>query len=198
MNKKKKNFMVENIPSMELVDEERKRLSYRKEFFKVMRTTIYVLIVVAAIAVLIATLVLPMVQVTGDSMTPTLDDGDIILFVKTDNFDTGDLCGFYYQNKLLLKRVIGVPGDVIEIAEDGTVTVNGEIIDEPYVSEKALGECDVEFPYQVPENRFFVLGDHRISSIDSRSTAIGCIEDSQIIGRVIMRVWPLPKISFVR
>lgn len=197
MYRKKRRF-VENIPSMEDVIAERKRLSYRKEFFKVMRTTIYALIVVASIAVLIATLVLPMVQVTGDSMTPTLDDGDIILFVKTDNFDTGDLCGFYYQNKLLLKRVIGVPGDIIEIAEDGTVTVNGEVIDEPYVSEKALGECDVEFPYQVPENRFFVLGDHRISSIDSRSTAIGCIEDSQIIGKVIMRIWPFSKISLVR
>lgn len=197
MSKKKKAVRQVEIPSKEAVDAELKRLRYHKEFNRVLRTTIYALVVVASIAVLIATLVLPMVQVTGDSMTPTLDDGDVLLFVKTDNFDTGDLCGFYYQNKLLLKRVIGVPGDIIEIDSKGNVSVNGELIDEPYLTEKALGECDIEFPYQVPENRFFVLGDHRTTSIDSRSSAIGCIEESQIVGKVFMRIWPFSKISFV-
>lgn len=198
MSRKRRIITDEDIPSREVINEEQRRLSYRKKYFKVMRTTIYALIVVVAISVLIASLVLSMVRVTGDSMMPTLEKGDAILFIKTGNLDTGDLCGFYHQNKLLIKRVIGVAGDVIEIVEDGTVWVNGEAINEPYVSENALGECNVEFPYSVPENSYFVLGDNRISSIDSRSTAIGCIEDSQIIGKAIIRIWPFSKISFVK
>lgn len=186
------------IPSKEAVVAERKRIRHKKEYYRLMRGTIYALIVVASIAVLIATLILPMVQVTGESMTPTLDDGDILMLVKTDDFETGDLCGFYYQNKLLLKRVIGVPGDVIEIDKNGVVSVNGEVISEPYLTERALGECDIEFPYQVPENRYFVLGDHRSTSIDSRSSAIGCIEESQVVGKVFLRVWPISRLSFVK
>ena len=124
-------------------------------------------------------------------MNPTLQDKDIILLVKTGDMKTGDLCGFYWQNKLLLKRVIGLPGDVITLDEDGVVTVNGQTLDEPYVDELALGECDIKFPYQVPENRYFVLGDHRATSIDSRSSVIGSVEKSQIVGKVFLRVWPL-------
>ena len=186
-----------HIPTKEEVAEERERLKHKKEYNRVLRSTIYALLVVAAIAVLIATQFLPVLQVSGSSMEPTLADEDIILLAKTNSYQTGELCGFYWQNKLLLKRIIGTPGDIIDIKEDGTVFVNGEEIEEPYVSEKALGECDLTFPYQVPENRYFVMGDHRTVSIDSRSSVIGCVEKEQIIGKVIMRIWPLSELSII-
>lgn len=185
------------IPTKEEVAGERERLKHKKEYNRVLRSTIYALLVVAAIAVLIATQFLPVLQVSGSSMEPTLADENIIILAKTNSFQTGELCGFYWQNKLLLKRIIGTPGDIIDIKEDGTVFVNGEEIEEPYVSEKALGECDLTFPYQVPENRYFVMGDHRTVSIDSRSSVIGCVEKEQIIGKVIMRIWPLSELSII-
>ena len=185
------------LPTEEDVLSERKRLKYRRRFIVTLRTTVYALIVVAAVAVLLATLFLPVLQVSGTSMEPTLQDNDIILLIKTDNLSTGDLIGFYYQNKLLLKRVIGVAGDVIDIDEEGNVTVNGELLDEPYVTNKSLGECDITLPYQVPENRVFVMGDNRATSIDSRSSAIGCIEEDQIVGKVLIRIYPLKNISFI-
>lgn len=160
-------------------------------------STVYALVVVAAAAVLLATILLPVLQVSGDSMNPTLQSGDVLLLLKTDDMKTGDLCGFYWQNKLLLKRIIGGPGDVISIDRSGVVTVNGEALEEPYVDELALGECDLKFPYQVPENRYFVMGDHRSTSIDSRSTVIGCVDKSQIVGKVFLRVWPLSRFSWV-
>ncbi|MCD7816829.1 MAG: signal peptidase I, partial [Bacteroides sp.] len=141
---------------------------------------------------------LPVLQVSGDSMEPTLSNGDIIVLLSGSSFETGDLVGFYYQNKLLLKRVIGGPGDVIDIDEEGNVTVNGELLDEPYVTNKALGECDITLPYQVPESRYFVMGDNRTTSIDSRSSAIGCIEIDQIVGKVMLRVWPLSSLSLIQ
>lgn len=179
------------------VDAERERLTERRRFWRVLRGTVSTLIVVAAIAVLLATLLLPVLQVSGDSMNPTLQSGDVLLLLKTDDMKTGDLCGFYWQNKLLLKRIIGGPGDVISIDRSGVVTVNEEALEEPYVDELALGECDLKFPYQVPENRYFVMGDHRSTSIDSRSTVIGCVDKSQIVGKVFLRVWPLSRFSWV-
>ncbi|MCD8022043.1 MAG: signal peptidase I [Lachnospiraceae bacterium] len=186
-----------SIPTEEEVEAERKRLAYQKRYRSTLRNTIYMLIVVAAVAILLATLFLPVLQVSGTSMEPTLSDGDVILLVKTGDFETGDLIGFYYQNKLLLKRVIGGPGDIIDIDEEGNVTVNGELLDEPYLTEKALGETDLTYPYQVPESRYFVMGDNRLTSIDSRSSAIGCIEEDQIAGKVVLRIWPLNSISLI-
>jgi signal peptidase I len=195
---KEHNIKFAAIPTTAEVEAERERLAYRSRYARVLRSTIYALLVVAAVAVLLATLFLPVLQVSGDSMNPTLQDRDIIVLVKTDHMKTGDLCGFYWQNKLLLKRIIGLPGDIITLDEDGVVTVNGEVLDEPYVDELALGECDIKFPYQVPENRYFVLGDHRATSIDSRSSVIGCVEKSQIVGKVFLRVWPLSSFSLIR
>ena len=185
------------IPSTEEVKAERERLAYRSRYTRVLRSTIYALVVVAAVAVLLATLFLPVLQVSGDSMNPTLQDKDVIVLVKSGSLKTGDLCGFYWQNKLLLKRVIGLPGDIISLDENGVVTVNGTVLDEPYVDELALGECDIKVPYQVPENRYFVLGDHRATSIDSRSSVIGCVEKNQIVGKVFIRVWPLSSFSLI-
>ena len=195
---KEHNIKFAAIPTTAEVEAERERLAYRSRYARVLRSTIYALLVVAAVAVLLAPLFLPVLQVSGDSMNPTLQDRDIIVLVKTDHMKTGDLCGFYWQNKLLLKRIIGLPGDIITLDEDGVVTVNGEVLDEPYVDELALGECDIKFPYQVPENRYFVLGDHRATSIDSRSSVIGCVEKSQIVGKVFLRVWPLSSFSLIR
>ena len=185
------------IPSTEEVKAERERLAYRSRYTRVLRSTIYALVVVAAVAVLLATLFLPVLQVSGDSMNPTLQDKDVIVLVKSGSLKTGDLCGFYWQNKLLLKRVIGLPGDIISLDENGVVTVNGTVLDAPYVDELALGECDIKFPYQVPENRYFVLGDHRATSIDNRSSVIGCVEKNQIVGKVFIRVWPLSSFSLI-
>ena len=185
---------VEDSPSEELPSPEQVRavhdnLAYRARLKKVLMSTLSVLIVVAAAAVLVSTLFLPVIQVSGDSMEPTLNNGDIILLVKTKRYSTGQLCCVAWQNKLLLKRVIGLPGDSIDIDADGNVSVNGELLDEPYVINKSLGECDISFPYVVPDDKMFVLGDRRDTSIDSRSSAIGCVSDEQMVGRMLFRIW---------
>ncbi len=179
------------LPTEEEVREARKQMRYRTAFRKSIMTTLSVLTVVAAIAVLIASLFLPVVRVVGDSMEPCLYNDDLLLLVKTSDYERGGLCCFYYQNRLLIKRVIGLPGDIISIDNEGTVYVNEVPLEEPYVINKSLGTCDIEFPYQVPESRIFVLGDHRDTSIDSRSSVIGSIETERIVGKVLLRFWPL-------
>ena len=155
------------------------------------------LVVVAAVAVLIATLFLPILQISGDSMSPALEHDEIVVLLKTKELNRGDLIGFYYQGKILLKRVVALPEDEVVIDADGNVYVNGEMLEEPYVSEKGLGDCDLEFPYKVPGTGYFVLGDRRSNSVDSRNSAIGAISLDDIIGRVFVRVWPLSNIGFV-
>lgn len=179
----------EQLPPTEQVRAVHNKLAYRAKLRKVLASTVSVLIVVAAVAVLLSTLFLPVIQVSGDSMEPTLSNGDIILLVKTKHFSTGQLCCVAWQNKLLLKRVIGLPGDKIDIDADGNVSVNGELLDEPYVMEKSLGECDISFPYEVPDGKLFVLGDRRETSIDSRSSAIGCVSYDQMVGKKVLRIW---------
>lgn len=185
------------IPSLEQVEAELNRIRYASRYRSVLRSTVYTLVVVAAVAILVATLWLPFLRIYGTSMAPTLADGEIICCVKTSDFEPGDIIAFYYNNKILVKRVIGRPGDWIDIKEDGTVYVNEEPLEEPYLTEKALGECDIVLPYQVPESRVFVLGDHRETSVDSRSTAVGCVAQEQIVGRILLRIWPLGRIGTV-
>ena len=165
------------------------KLTYRAKLRKVITSTVSVLVVVAAVAVLVSTLFMPVIQVSGDSMEPTLNNGDIILLVKTKHYSHGQLCCIAWQNKLLLKRVIGLPGDKIDIDADGNVSVNGSQLNEPYVINKSLGECDISFPYEVPDGKLFVLGDRRDTSIDSRSSAIGCVSYDQMVGRKLFRIW---------
>ena len=187
---------INSLPTKKQVETERKRYRRKKAYNKALRGTIYVLTVVAAVAVLIATLVLPVLQIEGTSMEPTLVNGDVVLLTKTTNFDRGELCGFSWNNKLLIKRVIGIPGDWIEIDTDGTIYLNGEKLDEPYAMQMSVGECDLEFPYQVPPEQYFVLGDMRESSIDSRNTLIGCVKKDQIVGKVFFRIWPFKGMRF--
>ena len=187
---------VLDIPTTAQFEAELKRLRYRHNFIKSVWSTVSSLIVVAAIAIIISTMILPVLRVTGTSMNPTLKNDEVLLCNKLADIKQGDIIAFYYNNKVLIKRVIGLPGDVIDIAEDGTVYVNGEALDEPYVQQLALGECDIQLPYQVPESRFFVCGDNRGISIDSRSTSIGCIAEENIIGVVFFRVLPIKSIGF--
>lgn len=179
------------IPEISQLKAELQRERYKYRYASVLRSTVYTLVVVAAFAVLVATLWMPVLQIYGTSMYPTLEEGEIVVSVKGSDFEQGDLVAFYIGNKLLVKRVIAGPADVVSISEDGTVTVNGKELDEPYISEKALGECDLVFPYQVPDSRYFLMGDHRETSVDSRSSTVGCVALEQIVGKIVFCVWPL-------
>lgn len=192
-NSKKKVF----VPSLNEIQSERKRIR-RKDYYKqALRGTVSVLVVVAAVAVLIATLFFPILQISGDSMSPTLEHDEIVVLLKTKKFERGDLIGFYYQGKILLKRVIALPEDEVAIDADGNVYVNGELLDEPYVTDKGIGDCDLEFPYKVPGTSYFVMGDRRSNSVDSRNSVVGCIPQEDIIGKVFIRVWPFSRFGFV-
>ena len=176
--------------SSEGIEQELKRIRYKERYRKTLKSTIFTLVTVAAVAVLVATLMLPVLQIYGSSMTPSLNDGEIVLSVKTAEFEKADIIAFYYNNKILVKRVIARAGEWVELDKDGNLYVNGEAVDEPYIKEKALGECDIEMPYQVPEGRIFVMGDHRAVSVDSRSSVVGCVAEEQVVGKLIFRIWP--------
>lgn len=184
-----------DYPTIDQLKAELDHEKYRRSYVRAMRSTVYSLVTIAAVAVLVAVLLLPVLQIYGESMTPTLAEGEIVVSVKGARFETGDVIAFYYNNRVLVKRVIAAAGEWVDIDENGVVTVNGIVIDEPYVSEPALGECDIELPYQVPEGRVFVMGDHRSVSVDSRSTTIGCVAEEQVVGKIVFRVWPMRAIG---
>lgn len=192
---KKKNIIAE--PTTEQLEKELGREKYKSRYRKLLRSTVYALLVVAACSVLIATLFLPVLQIYGNSMYPTLSEGEIVVSIKGGKLHRGDVCAFYYNNHILVKRVIAGPSEWVNIDEDGNVFVNDVQISEPYLTDKSVGECDIEFPYQVPENSYFVMGDHRDTSIDSRSSSIGCVTQDEIVGKIVFTVWPIKKIGRV-
>lgn len=185
------------MPQSSQIESEIRRERYKKRYKLSLRSTLFTLVTVAATAVLVATLWLPVLQIYGSSMTPALADGEIVISVKSDEYETGDIIAFYYNNKVLVKRVIAVSGQWVDITDDGTVLVNEQELDEPYLEEKAFGECDISLPYQVPEGKIFVMGDHRSVSVDSRNSLIGCIDKDQIVGKIVFRVWPQEKIGSI-
>ena len=189
-----------NLPSTDQLERELKRYLYRRNYGRVLRSTIYTLITVAAVAILVAVLLLPVLRIYGTSMSPTLTEGNIVISLKGSTFQTGDVVAFYYNNNILVKRVIASAGDWVDIDKDGFVSVNNNMIDEPYISdeERSLGETNIRLPYQVPESRIFVMGDNRATSIDSRNTAVGCVAEEQIVGKIVFCVWPVSDFGWVK
>ena len=185
-------------PSLEHLEAELGRVKHRRNYVSALRSTVFSLLIVAAAAVLIAMLVLPIMQITGASMTETLQDRDIVVALRGSSYETGDVIAFYYNNNILIKRVIAHTGQWVDITEDGTVYVDNVRIDEPYVSDKAFGDCNITLPYQVPEGKIFVMGDHRSTSLDSRNTALGCISEDMVVGRLLLRVWPVTGFGTVK
>lgn len=179
------------------LEEELRRDTYKKQYRHLLRSTAAALIVIAAVVVIISNFLLPVLRIYGSSMTPTLVNGNVVVSVRNGDYERGDIIAFYYNNKILVKRVIGLPGEWIDIDETGKVYINDELLEEPYLEETALGECDIELPYQVPEGRYFVMGDHRSVSSDSRNSQVGCVSEEQIVGELVFRIWPLNELGLI-
>lgn len=192
---KSKTFDPSNLPDTAVLERAVARQKQNRRLMASFRSTLFTLITVSAVAVLVATLWMPVLQITGTSMTPSLNDGELVVAVKNEAFETGDIIAFYYNNKILIKRVIAGPGDWVDISEDGVVSVNNVVLEEPYVFEPALGDCNITLPYQVPESRYFVMGDHRSVSVDSRNTSVGCVAYEQVVGKLRLRIWPLSSLG---
>ena len=198
MSKTSRTIRAVDLPGTAELEEELKRVRYRKNYAGVFRSTVYTLITVSAIAVLVAVLLLPVLRIYGTSMSPTLTEGNIVVSLKGSRFETGDVIAFYYNNKVLVKRVIANTGDWVDIDKEGNVYVNNELINEPYLTDKAFGECNIDLPYQVPESRIFVMGDNRSVSVDSRNTAVGCVAEEQIVGKIVFCVWPFSQFGKIK
>lgn len=186
-----------SFPDVKALEEELSRVSYGIGYKQIIKNAIIVLIVTAAVVVLINTLLLPVLKIDGNSMSPTLRDSDIVVSLKTSKLNREDICFFYDNNRILCKRVIAVSGDVISIDGDGNVMLNNELLSEPNITEKSLGECDIEFPYTIPDDSYFVMGDNRPTSIDSRSTEIGCIPKDRVVGKILFCFWPVSDFGIV-
>lgn len=186
-----------NLPSSTEIEAELQRERYKRRYKTTLRSTVFALVTASAAAVLVATLFLPVLQIFGSSMNPTLEEGQIVVSVKAKELEAGDIVAFYYGNRVLIKRYIAGPGTWVDIDEAGNVYLNDQPLDEPYLTEKAFGISDLEYPYQVPENTHFLMGDHREESVDSRHSSVGCISQDDIVGKIVFRVWPLESVGAV-
>ncbi|HFI2440001.1 TPA: signal peptidase I [Streptococcus suis] len=197
---KRKHVHFRSLPNAQELSRQLSKIKYRERYFQVLRNTISTLLTVAAVAVLVATIWLPVLQIYGSSMTPTLEAGDVVVSVNTSQLSKGDMIAFYYNNKVLVKRVIATSGQWVDIDEKGIVSIDGKIIDEPYIQlgEKSFGQTNIKLPFQVPEGQLFVMGDYRSVSIDSRNTAVGTVSEEQLVGKLAFRLWPLDEIGILK